>query len=210
MSTLKATNLSHASAASPNIVLDSAGKVTFGGAVAGAGLDLITPTSVAGTGVTLSGGQVSILTASTASANGVFSAAYDNYLLTYSGVASVDGDIKARLRVSGADNSAANYSYQVAYLNDTANNSVRATGQTSFARIGGGNTNVVYLSIMVVRPFVAAPTGVATQNVYTTTGGVFYNTAGLHTASTSFDSITIFAAAGTLTGSMRIYGLRNS
>ena len=56
MSTLKATNLQHASAASPNIVLDSAGKVTFGGAVAGAGMDLITPTSVAGTGVTVSGG----------------------------------------------------------------------------------------------------------------------------------------------------------
>ena len=57
------------------------------------GMTLVAPTSVAGTGVTLSG-AVTTITANTTSAsiNGVFTSAYTNYCAIITGSASTDSD----------------------------------------------------------------------------------------------------------------------
>ena len=211
MSTLKATNLSHASAASPNIVLDSAGKVTFGGAVAGAGMDLITPTSVAGTGVTLSGGQVSFTTAPTISVNGCFSATYDTYRVVINSLDSTAAAaILLRLRVAGTDNTGANYSYQYILADNTAMYAGRSTAQTSTTI--GSNASTRSLTIFdISAPFLATPTMFISNSLRTQATPVLFQYLGGQNQSISYDGFTIYGdGAGNFTGTLRIYGYRNS
>ena len=208
MSTLKATNLSHASAASPNIVLDSAGKVTFGGAVAGAGLDLITPTSVAGTGVTVSGGQVSFTAASTASANGVFTATYNNYLLVYSFTSTSNANIYFRLRASGTDSTASYLGMCRGYTYSTGSAATIDYGSTGvFVLISQGANAKIGGSLDIISPFIAESTtafGLAARD------SLFSSTGGIQTAATAYDGLTLLPSAGTMTGNLRVYGYRNS
>ena len=209
MSTLKATNLSHASAASPNIVLDSAGKVTFGGAVAGAGLDLITPTSVAGTGVTVSGGAVSIAAATTASVNGCFTATYDNYIIMMNALGSASGQLAYRLRVAGTDASGSNY-----YSQEIS----AGAGTVVGGRTGPGTSSYLeYLSttstagkVEFFSPFAATPTRSIALSGHTDAAPSWLSIYGAHTLSTSYDGFTLIPASGTITGTLRVYGLRNS
>ena len=213
MSTLKATNLSHASAASPNIVLDSAGKVTFGGAVAGAGMDLITPTSVAGTGVTLSGGAVSFTTASTVSVNGCFTATYANYLIVSTFVTtSTDEETFLRLRASGTD-AITNYDHQYILASSTTVSAARATGATSYRIMGGtANTNHNAFSLQTLGPNVSAATEFISNGYTTGSSGRLEDTVGRHTTASAYDGFTVIPQNGgsTITGTLRIYGLRNS
>ena len=208
MSTLKATNLSHASAASPNIVLDSAGKTTFGGAVAGAGLDLITPTSVAGTGVTLSGGQVTFTAASTVSLNGCFTAAYDNYQIVFSGVGSENLGVRARLRLAGTDNSASAYSGQGYQSVATLTNI--ATGPDNLWYFGNAHTLAFSTAGTFFSPFLAEPTQFLGAGQRRATIADVTGLALVHSALTSFDGVSFICSAGTITGKLRLYGMRNS
>jgi hypothetical protein len=204
MSTLKATNLSHASAASPNIVLDSAGKVTFGGAVAGAGLDLITPTSVAGTGVTLSGGAVSFSGSTSVSVNNCFTATYDNYFVIDTHTNSTTAENQIRLRAAGTDSSA-NYNVRLALMQSVYGT---ATSTTLF-RLGDGGSELGVYQTTFTRSFLAEPTSLYSCG---NDGGAtsLYASGGIHTASTSYDGFSLIASTGTITGTLRVYGLRNS
>ena len=94
-----------------------------------AGLKLIVPSSVAGSGVSVSAsGKVSFTAATTININGVFSATYDNYLVVLRGLAdSGTPAIYGRMRLSGSDNATAN-----AYVTQSLN----ADGAT----VSGGRT----------------------------------------------------------------------
>ena len=211
MSTLKATNLSHASAASPNIVLDSAGKVTFGGAVAGAGLDLITPTSVAGTGVTVSGGAVSFSGSSTVSVNGCFTATYDNYMMEIAidTVATAGNYFTLRVRAAGSDISTATYNFQTIQAGSTTISSSRATSQTS-ARLGYVEPSQSSVArVDVFNPARAVPTNFLSFNNEQVTAPYWHQIANVNTNATAYDGFSILSA-NAITGTVRIYGLRNS
>lgn len=187
------------------------GTVTMSGAtVIGAGMDLITPTSVAGTGVTLSGGAVSFTTATAVSVNGCFSATYNNYFCTYNMTSSTNNNLYARLRVSGTDSAASTY-------NLTCSGWTFSTGAAANIDYGSATTVWVLVSqatgiytggnISLFSPFSALPTqmvGEASRSELTA------RASGAFTASTSFDGFTIYPTAGTITGSLRVYGLRNS
>ena len=216
MSTLKATNLSHASAASPNIVLDSAGKVTFGGAVVGAGMDLITPTSVAGTGVTLSGGKVSFSAATSVSVNGCFTATYDNYALVADfTAASANNAISLRLRVGGVD-ATTNYAGVRLYtLNTTVGADIDPTGTDEWYVTATNSTRPTSDTHLYCNgPAKAAITTYTAHSFGSggSGGGSLYQflLAGNHTTTTAYDGFTIFTDTGTFAGTLRVYGLRNS
>ena len=213
MSTLKATNLSHASAASPNIVLDSAGKVTFGGAVVGAGMDLITPTSVAGTGVTVSGGAVSFSASSTVSVNGGFTATYDNYLVvTEFTSSSATGEWYLRLRASGTDATTAYYSaFGFSSFNADSISGQGTTNGTDKISIGYSNSTLgATASTNVKAPAIARRTLFEyLSNNPASTGNSRFG-GGVHTTATAYDGFTLYPASGTITGTVRVYGLRNS
>jgi hypothetical protein len=185
---------------------------TFVGSAAAPGMDLITPTSVAGAGVTLSGGQVTFTAASTVSVNGCYSSAYANYIVIYEESAR-SGAISTylRMRVSGSDSSASNYAYKnVALPTNSATVTWAAQGNGSTdtsALLSNGDSSTTNYLINVASPFIATSTKM---------GFVVGSTAALQginaafTAATSFDGFTIYTGSGNITGTIRIYGLRNS
>jgi hypothetical protein len=177
------------------------------------GMDLITPTSVAGSGVTLSGGLVTFTAASTVSVNGCFTSAYDIYRIVMYGGASTTGEnMDARLRLAGSDNSTANsYVRQLLRGISTATSSAQVTG-SSFATIAISDANIWVSTLDVVRPALASMTGfigsfhgtsVASSDYIGTFGG-------RHNQTVAYDGISIIPQVGTITGVMRIYGMRNS
>jgi len=176
------------------------------------GVDLITPTSVAGAGVTLTGGEVAFTTAGTVSVNGCFTGAYDNYMIEFNESAR-SGSISTfmRMRVGGSDSSAANYAFKNLAIGASSNTvtwSAQANGLTATSfQLSNGDSSLNSYLMNVSSPFLAAITKI---------GFVVGNTAALQvisaafTAATSFDGLTIYTGSGTITGTLRIYGLRNS
>ena len=180
--------------------------------VKGAGMDLITPTSVAGSGVTLSGGQVTFTAASTVSVNGCYSSAYDNYVVIYAESArSAALSTYLRMRVAGSDSSAANYAYKNVALpanSATVTWGAQGNGTTdTSALLSNGDSSTTNYLINVASPFIATSTKM---------GFVVGSTAAMQvisaafTAATSFDGFTIYTGSGNITGTIRVYGLRNS
>ena len=170
------------------------------------GLSLVTPTSVAGTGVTLSGGTVSFSASSTISVNGCFTATYDNYMMTVTHTGTADTDLNIRLRLAGTDASATDYIF-ISFDNTGTTGAVRFTGQTSMRLGPGRNGTKMYATSYLFSPFAAAITG---EQNNTTSSPVMNMTNGIHGLSTSYDGFSLFPSSGTSAGSLRIYGLRNS
>ena len=175
------------------------------------GMDLITPTSVAGTGVTLSGGQVTFTAATTVSVNGCFTSTYDNYMM-FLNVPSASGnaDFNYRMRLAGTDASGANYSY--AYMNvASAFAGVRTLNATS-GLLGGYGASMGHTTVTVQMPALAQRTGMrAIGNAGTGAAYQLYDLGATHDVATAYDGISILASGGAnITGTLRIYGLRNS
>ena len=182
---------------------------TFVGSPSAPGMDLITPTSVAGSGVTLSGGQVTFTAATTMSANGVFTSAYDNYMIQFNATAATLADnITCRLRLSSTDAST-NYKSSIAYM-AYASNAVAglAYGATQWEPGRASATLGSSFVMWIQNPAVAARTmmNYLTNDADTNSriGG------GLHSTATAYDGITFAIATGNLTGTLRVYGMRNS
>ena len=196
MSTLKATNLQHPSAASPNVVMGSTGSVAVAGALTGAGMDLINKTDFSAV--------------SSVSLNNVFTSAYENYRVIVSDVFASGGGVNGymKFRTGGVDNSSASYRWQAIYRNDAG--TLSGTGTTAGTEINMftiASSQVSAAAIDVLNPQVAKHTvysGVnrSFDNLWTI-GGSFANT-------TQFDGLTFFPGSGTFTGTIRVYGLRNS
>lgn len=167
-----------------------------------------TVTGLASAGLTLITAQT-FSAASTVSVNNCFSATYDYYLMLIDGVASSDNAIGFRMRVSGSDATGANYNEQRVNVNNTTFFGNQTTGAT-FAHIGAfgtGNPNTIRADIY--NPYLTKPTSIFGAGVY---GNALEMRAAHHTLSTSYTGITLSAGFGapTITGTLRIYGYKNS
>jgi len=171
------------------------------------GLSLITPTSVAGSGVTLSGGQVTFTAASSVSLNGCFTATYNNYRILVSGLSSASDSYRARLRLAGTDATAATYTHQRIAGSVTTVSTVGGSTDTFFY-VGDSDTTVSAWSIDMFNPALAVATQHLTLNLRTPR--TVQTIVGSHTTDTAYDGITFFPPSGTITGSLRVYGYRNS
>ena len=177
-----------------------------------AGLAKIVPSSVAvgsGTGSANTLGTVSFSGVSSLSLNDVFSSAYDTYVIRGSYVGSAANGLDIRLRVGGADNSAANYERQLFNVNNASTSFTRLTGQTSYTNIMAYTTDYNGVNIVEIhRPFNTSPT--LAISLGNTEGGATdvraVNQYMKHTASTSFTGFTLIPASGTITGSLSVYG----
>ena len=172
----------------------------------GSGMDLITPTSVAGSGVTLSGGQVSFSAATAVSVNGCFTSAYDNYQIVVEGVQSIPNTVALRLRASGADAAGSNYIYQILSGSTTSAAAANYTA-TFFDYFSVGTTNVMVAEATIRRPNLAQTTLIAYQGGRETYVAI---ATGYHSLTTQYDGFSLIPTTGNLTGTVRIYGLRNS
>jgi hypothetical protein len=177
---------------------------------ANSGLVPMVPSSVAGTGVTVStSGLVTFAAASTASVNGVFTTLYKNYKVLINVSNSSQVTLSYNFRVSGSDNGTANYSQQRLIADSTSVSGVRATGQTSGLLGQLVLSDFSFFDCTMFQPFEATKTGLIVHNDSFVGGAYITNLAGQFGAATSFDGFTIFPASGTITGTMSVYGYRS-
>jgi hypothetical protein len=192
------------------VSINGNGSVVGVTSVTGAGMDLIVPTSVAGAGVTLSGGQISFTTATSVSVNGVFSSTYDNYRIITRLIGSTTALPSIRLRLSGTDASGANYEHQYLQASAATVSAARTTGSTGFEIASIGSTDYSYLIIDIGNPSIASTTQLSINSNQYTSASIAGQYAGRHSLTTAYDGFSLLANTGSTTGIIRVYGLRKS
>ena len=139
----------------------------------------------------------------------VFSANYANYqiVLALTGANLNDQAFQIRFRTAGVE-PANNYYSALTYRNWTAGaTSVISNSNQAFGFMGGDTTNHGSSTATIINPFLAQRTswhGVGTGGNGTSSGG------GVLSDSTSFDGLRITSVATQITGTLRVYGFRNS
>ena len=147
---------------------------------------------------------------STQSINDVFSTTYDYYRIVCDINPSGTPDLQMRYRVSGADNSTSNYNYEgfVARTNNTSQSVSSTTGSTIHVIGGINNSGANAMAIEIYRPFNNdSPTKhTVLGHMHDSTSYITSFRGGVFAANTSFTGFTIFPSAGTITGSLSVYG----
>lgn len=174
------------------------------------GLSIITPTSTANSGgsVTATGGQITFTNITSLSLNGIFSSTYDNYQLVIRALGSADDFVTWRLRLSGTDATGANYDWNYLPVDTAVNTPSRSTGQTSM-RYGRIGTSTGTTQLFISGPALAAPTHSNNTVIYGLGISQIFMT-GYHSLSTAYDGFTLIPVSGNLTGTIRVYGFKNS
>jgi hypothetical protein len=141
-----------------------------------------------------------------------FSSTYVNYLLIGNWTGTADNDVLYRYRVSGADDSTSNYNIQLFDVDGISITGTRlATGTNGRLGATRASGSRVTNSTWFNSPFLAQTKASQATNATTTTTTIAQN--GLQTgfnAATSFTGLTVYPGAGTITGTISIYGLPNS
>ena len=154
----------------------------------------------------------SFTTQSAVSLNNVFTSAYTNYRIVFNVTAkTTNGFMALRFRASGADNSTTNYNH-AGLLGRTTNTTANygASGDT-VGYVGFANAVPSFTSLEIANPQAAQYTS------FTTTGfggdlSTWFNIigGGNFTTNAQFDGISLSAATGTISGTVQVFGYRNS
>ena len=172
-----------------------------------AGLTLITPSSVAGSGVSLSGAKVVFTAATSVSVNGVFDSTYDNYLIVHLSKVSAAAESRMRMRLSGSDATGSDYVSQYVYANGTSVTGARQT-TSEFTTSAGSTDTFGGCQVYFYGPALAQPTAYRTVTAYSNNGTpAIYDFGATHSLSTAYDGFTIFPASGNISGALTVYGL---
>jgi len=159
--------------------------------------------------------KTATISSASTSIDNCFSATYDNYKVvvtieSYSTTGQTT--ISMRLRSGGSDNTASSYNYGWLLCDSGGTANLGGNGQTSWA-IGlyYQSAGTAISDMTVSNPY---RSGITTA--FTGTSGHYYSAGsranmhgGSHYVSASFDGLTVFTSAS-CTGSIRVYGLRNS
>ena len=155
--------------------------------------------------------STTISAAGTTSVNDVFSATYDFYKIIFNQTASSTlQSLTFRLRVSATD-STTNYTSQRIYSQGASVGSdLNASGTDEFAILDINSTKG-FFEITVLNPFAAAPTKYSSRALGENGAGLI-NTFidGANTNATSFTGFSILVSTGTISGTLKVYGLANS
>ena len=137
-----------------------------------------------------------------------FSANFDNYRLTLRFRTSTGAELRWRGRVAGTDNTTSNYVYQVFEAVGNALTATRAIGQSSgYAGYVDGGTSDHVAIVNVIDPKATQPTALYSNEIRGYSGTpLSMQTWNGFTATTSFDSLTVFPSSGTMTGTYSVYG----
>ena len=171
-----------------------------------AGLAKIVPSSVAvgsGTGSSDALGNVTFSGASTVSLNGVFSSTYDYYKVLFNFLPSSSTDHSMQFRVSGT-NATTNYTYTGTRTNgSTTTIFTSSVDGTIYFTSGAGAVNKSY-SVEIFDVAKAASTRLISAGVHEQS--LVVNLTGYHTTATAYDGFSIASGAGTITGTIAVYG----
>ena len=140
--------------------------------------------------------------------NGCFTSTFDDYLILVEATASAGQVLNMRLRAAGVD-AATNYNYATALM-EAAYSGSQVPGATQLwaGRIG---TAKGHIEISAAGPAVAAVTTFMTRAHWDAAGAVRVELIhGNHTTATAYDGFTLTPNVGTATGTVRVYGYKNS
>ncbi len=170
---------------------------------------LLTPTSVAvGSGSSSIGtnGQVTFSGASSVSLNGVFTSTYDNYLILCDFTASGNISISARMRLAGVDASTSSYTRQGLIGDTTTASATQTLNATSSTLAFGGNARNNFKFELFAPAIAQRTTGIVynAEQAPALRINTFY-----HDVATAYDGVTFITSAGTMTGTMSIYGYKD-
>ena len=156
-------------------------------------------------------GGTTFTTSATVNVNDVFSATYANYVIICDMVASTGVSNDLRFRVGGADDTTSNYFGQTLYVGNTTVGATQTLNNTS-ARIIDANTGSSSFYANVISPFETAKTQIYAYGIFSgsTSSMELQNKQITFNDTTSFTGFTILPHTGTLTGTIRVYGLVNS
>lgn len=171
----------------------------------------VLPTSVAGSGVSLSGTTVVASAATTASANGAFITAFTVYEVDYDLVCSGAATLAFRFRVAGTDSSTG-YDQQYNATVNATNFPAQTLNQTSLAldaQAVAGRHNGTLRIRRAATAEVTTGTSItgASANPMASTTGVVQNAMFSHRPLTAYDGFTIFPSTGNITGTITIRGV---
>ena len=172
-------------------------------------------------GVTAAAGGLTLIssTAFTTAASvslpvATFSATYLNYLVLLNlSAASTDINLTGRMRISATDDTTSTYATMLLGITDTGTASnVSNTTQSSFTLKSTNNNPTYAASFTFLNPFATVRTNILTQISSIIPGTAPMGSSGtlLFNATTSFDSFSIIASTGTITGTVKVYGYANS
>lgn len=141
----------------------------------------------------------------------VFSSTYENYFIIGNYTSTADNDLNYRYRVSGADDSSANYNRGVFDVSNNVYTGGRGTSQT-LGRLAPTRSSGSRISFSghFIAPFLTQTkhsqmrASVLTDTIIQNFVDVGFNSA------TSFTGLTVYPGAGTVTGTISIFGIKNS
>lgn len=181
------------------------GRLTF----TAAGASIYTPTAVTATssGLVCVKAETAVSAAASATADGIFTSTYTNYLLLVNFTTSAD-QLCIKFRASGVSTSSG-YNTQQILIDDTTITSSRVTSQANIRiqqSVGAESSSI----IQIFNPQLAIPTRLTQHTALNianyTTGAQLNMRASNQSGSTAFDGIELLALSGTWTGNYAIYG----
>lgn len=151
---------------------------------------------------------------SSISLDNVFTSTYQNYRVIIALSVSATMNVQARLRASGTDNSGTNYQQNRIGVANGSALANRAAAETTWDLINIDSGYRSGVSLDIFGPQIAATTlahNIAGPNVdQTGANWRFVITGHEHNQSTSYDGLTLLASTGNITGTIRVYGYKNS
>jgi hypothetical protein len=111
------------------------------------------------------------------------------------------------MRVAGSDASGANYDSQFVSFAGATVSAARYAATTS-GQFGSASTD--HFSVINMHSPALAATTYYISNVYYGPGAVAIINNGRHAVSTAYDGFTFIPGSGTITGKLRVYGLKKS
>lgn len=158
---------------------------------------------------------ITSVTGSAASAinvSGCFSATYDHYLVMRNLLGSAAGNrCDVRVRASSTDDSGANYRQQYVDAGSTTITAARATAQTTWQAALGytETTSIGFAQLWISNPFGSVRTTAWSNQSATVTGNIeLLSWVYEHDLATSYDGFSVIPSAGTITGTVYVYGLK--
>lgn len=154
--------------------------------------------------------------ASTINVDNCFTSTYANYRIMLNVDSnSVDNAVLIRMRASGSDNASANYYHngpEVATSSTTTPGVYRSAGLANqWQLVGGDNSDTGCSCADIFNPQASKRTAMTMLTIsMNSTDMRFITNGGLMSVTTAYDGFSLIANTGNITGSVYVYGYRNS
>lgn len=140
--------------------------------------------------------------------NNCFSSSFQNYRLYFNFTGTAAAEVKFRLRSAGT-NSTTGYTVQVLQAIGTGVTGTRDTTSQIWSVAATRTSGNTFGIMDISNPFASAQSSYFSNAQDPSSNAVVDVRSGSHTVTSSYDGISCFVDAGTFTGTLRIYGLRN-